>query len=135
MVKRPHRQSDGYFHINGKVFPNLFGSRKMVYTYKTAYKTRGNLTEKDLMKNKSGEIVSRKKHFTAKKENRLVKNGYGTKKGKFGWVRRNVKKGRRTRRMRGGSAEGAPEAPAVPAQEISAANAEGNIFKSGPSPV
>jgi len=131
MVKRPHRHSDGNYHINGKVYPNLFGSRKMVFTYKTAYKTRGNLTDKELMKNKSGEIVSTKKHFTAKKDNRLVKKGYGTKKGKFGWVRLG-KKGKKTRRMRGGNA-GAAEPPAT--QDVSAANSFGSVFKSGPSAV
>ena len=37
-------------------------------------------------KNKHGEIVSRKKHITAKREKRLEKHGYFAKKGKFGFV-------------------------------------------------
>lgn len=127
MVKRPHRQHDGY-HIKGRVYPHLFGSRKMVYTYRTAYKTRGNLTRDKLMKSKSGEVVSKKKHFTAKRENRLVKNGYGTKKGKFGWVRIN---GRKSRRMRGGSGEPSTNAN-LGGSDVTPANSSGNIFKSTP---
>ena len=42
---------------------------------------------KDLMKNKWGRIVSKKKHMTAKKEKRLQKHGYTAKKGKFGAVK------------------------------------------------
>jgi hypothetical protein len=57
------------------------------------------------MKNKSGRIVSRKKHFSAKRENRLVKAGYKTKKGHFGFVKTGSKKhGRKHGRkhMKGG---------------------------------
>ena len=51
-------------------------------------------------KNKNGEIVSKKKHRTAKKEKRLEKHGYFAKKGKFGYVKGNpknktVKRGRK----------------------------------------
>jgi hypothetical protein len=53
----------------------------------TAYKTSGGLKKHEIMMNKNGRIVSRKKHMTAKKEKRLVKAGYGTKKGKFGYVK------------------------------------------------
>lgn len=62
------------------------GSRAQVW-HKTAKKTSGGLTRSDLMMNKHGRIVSKKKHGTAKKEMRLVKHGYGAKKGKFGMVR------------------------------------------------
>ncbi len=59
------------------------------------------------MKNKSGRIVSKAKHNTAKREMRLVKYGYGTKKGEFGMVKIGKSKGRKSRRnkskkMRGG---------------------------------
>ena len=63
-----------------------FGSRAEVW-HGTAKKTSGGLTKKDLMKNKAGRIVSRAKHFTAKKEMRLVKHGFTAKKGKFGYVK------------------------------------------------
>jgi hypothetical protein len=59
------------------------GSRAQVMNG-TALKTPGNLRKKDLKYNKQGRIVSRKKSARAKKENRLVKSGYVTEKGKFG---------------------------------------------------
>jgi len=67
-----------------------FGSRAEVF-HGTAKKTSGGLEKKDLLKNKHGEIVSRKKHNTAKKEKRLQKFGYFTQKGKFGFVKRSSK--------------------------------------------
>jgi hypothetical protein len=62
------------------------GSRRQVFNG-NADETSGGLTRSDLMMNKHGRIVSKKKHGTAKKEMRLVKHGYGAKKGKFGMVR------------------------------------------------
>lgn len=53
----------------------------------TAKKTSGGLTKKDLKYNKQGRIVSVKQSNRAKKENRLVKAGYVTKKGQFGAVK------------------------------------------------
>ena len=61
------------------------GSRREVFNG-TAKRTSGGLAKKDLIKNKLGRIVSKKKHHTAKKEQRLVKYGYGSKKGSFGYV-------------------------------------------------
>jgi hypothetical protein len=53
----------------------------------TAYKTVGGLTKSSLMYNKYGRIVSRRKHATAKRENRLKKAGWvPIGKGKFGSV-------------------------------------------------
>lgn len=68
-----------------------FGSRAEVF-HGTAKKTTGGLTKKDLIKNKHGEIVSRKKHLTAKREKRLEKYGYFAKKGQFGYVKRESRK-------------------------------------------
>tara|TARA_Y100000816_G_C26091980_1_gene577218 strand:+ start:644 stop:916 length:273 start_codon:yes stop_codon:yes gene_type:complete len=62
------------------------GSRREVFNG-TAKRTSGGLEKKHLLKNKYGRIVSRKKHATAKREKRLVKYGYGAKKGKFGYVK------------------------------------------------
>lgn len=50
----------------------------------TAQRTSGGLTKNDLKYNKSGRIVSKKKSQQAKKEKRLEKAGYKTKKGEFG---------------------------------------------------
>lgn len=90
MVNRPHKSADGQYHIGKHHYKELFGSRHKVYNG-TAYKTRGELTKDDLIMNKRGRIVSKKKYLTAKKENRLKKYGYFTKKGKFGYVRKTVK--------------------------------------------
>ena len=77
-----------------------FGSRAEVF-HGTAKKTSGGLEKSDLLKNKHGEIVSRKKHLTAKKEKRLEKFGYFAKKGKFGYVKKEVKsKSKKSRKSR-----------------------------------
>jgi hypothetical protein len=87
-MKRPVRDEDGTYHVKGKKFPELFGSRTQVMNG-TAYKTSGELKKSDLLMNKWGRIVSAKKHATAKKEKRLEKHGYFAKKGKFGFVKKN----------------------------------------------
>ena len=69
------------------------GSRRQVWNG-TAKKTSGGLTKSDLMMS-HGRIVSKSKHFSAKKEMRLLKYGYGTKKGKFGYVKLNKKSSRK----------------------------------------
>ena len=101
MTKRPHRNEDGTYHINGHKYKELFGSRQQLMNG-TAYKTAGELTKSHLMMNKWGRIVSRKKHATAKKEKRLVKYGYTAKKGKFGYVKVGTKKTRKSRKVKGG---------------------------------
>ena len=113
-MKRPTRANDGKYHMQGKTFPELFGSRTQVMNG-NAFKTPGNLTKKDLVMNKWGRIVSKKKHLTAKKEKRLQKFGFFAKKGKFGFVRKTAKR-------RGGSsflpssglAVGSPVAASTP---------------------
>ena len=59
------------------------GSRCQVM-HGNAQKTTGGLTQKDLIYNKNGHIVSKKMSILAKKENRLEKAGYITIKGMFG---------------------------------------------------
>jgi len=95
MVKRVSKGADGKYHIKGKSYELLIGSRAQVF-HGTAYKTPGNLTKSQILMNKHGRIVSSKKHSTAKREKRLEKAGYFTRKGKFGFVK---KEG--TRRSRG----------------------------------
>ena len=62
------------------------GSRAEVM-HGTAHHTSGGLTKGDLKYNKWGRIVSVKKSQKAKKENRLVKLGFKTQRGKFGVVK------------------------------------------------
>lgn len=66
-MKRPERQSDGQYHISGRTYKNLIGSRQQVWN-RTTYKTEGQLHRSDLIMNKWGRIVSKNKHNTAKKE-------------------------------------------------------------------
>lgn len=75
------------------------GTRAQVM-HGTAHHTPGGLTKTDLKYNKWGRIVSRKKSAKAKKENRLVKLGFKTQKGKFGIV-----KSKKTRKAKRGGAE------------------------------
>lgn len=86
MVKKHMKSSDGLYHIKGKKYQLLKGSRAQVW-HQTAFMTEGNLKRGDLIMNKHGRIVSKKKHATAKKEKRLEKAGYKTRKGKFGAVK------------------------------------------------
>jgi hypothetical protein len=101
-MKRPHRSEDGLYHIAGKSYKELFGSRQQVMNG-TAYKTAGELCKSDLMMNKWGRIVSKKKHTTAKKEKRLMKHGYTAKKGKFGFVKVSSRKNKSKRNTKGGA--------------------------------
>jgi len=70
------------------------GTRAEVW-HGTAKHTSGGLEKKDLIQNKHGRIVSKRKHFSEKKSKRLIKAGYGTKKGKFGFVMLHGKHGKK----------------------------------------
>ena len=101
-MKRPCRQADGLYHIKGRTYKMLIGSRQQVF-HGTAFKTEGLLQKSDLIMNRWGRIVSRKKHSTAKKHNRLHEHGFFNKKGKFGFVRRTIRrKLRKTSKKTGG---------------------------------
>ena len=110
MVKRCDRSNDGFYHMHGKKYEMLEGSRAQVW-HGTAYKTTGGLTKNDIMQNKNGRIVSRSKHASAKREKRLIRAGYGTQKGKFGAVKlhsssrknRSDRGKHHKRRMKGGN--------------------------------
>lgn len=80
------KQSDGKYHVKGSKYELLVGSRAQVH-HGTAYKTAGGLKKENLLQNKNGRFVSKKKHETAKREKRLEKHGFFAKKGKFGMVR------------------------------------------------
>ena len=61
------------------------GSRRQVKVYKTAKMTPGGLTARDLVINKHGRIVSKKKYDNGDKILlNLTKKGWYTTKGKFG---------------------------------------------------
>ena len=62
------------------------GSRAQVM-HGTALMTSGGLKKSNLKYNKNNKIVSKRKSASAKKNNRLVKAGYVTKKGTFGYIK------------------------------------------------
>jgi hypothetical protein len=86
-MRRILKAEDGKYHVKGKTYELLEGSRQQV-GHDTAYKTSGGLTKKDLTYTKRRRWVSRKKHLSAKKEKRLEKHGYFAKKGTFGYVKK-----------------------------------------------
>ena len=105
--KRHTRQADGFYHIEGKKYKELVGSRAEVM-HGTAYKTshdkpktqkhkHGALLKKHLKYNKHGRIVSVAKSSKGKKLlKRLTSKGYIAKKGKFGvFTRKNNAKGKK----------------------------------------
>jgi hypothetical protein len=96
-TKRLKRSKDGKYHCGDVVAKKGVGSRREVWN-RTACKTSGGLFRKDLHKNERDRIVSKKKHMTAKREKRLEKYGYFAKKGKFGYVKKTVKKTVKKRR-------------------------------------
>jgi hypothetical protein len=86
------RHDDGTFHIAGHKFEHIRGSRRQVWN-RTAFKTDGGLTRADIIKNKWGNLVSRRKHLSAKKQKRLQKAGWFPRKdGQFGAVQKTRKR-------------------------------------------
>ena len=102
-------EKTGLYNIKGNSYQKIRGSRTQVMNG-TAYMTTGELTKNQLVYNKEGYIVSKKKHITAKKEMRLEKYGYFTKKGKFGSTKRKLRgrsqsRSHSRRMMKGGGDE------------------------------
>jgi hypothetical protein len=98
-MKKHMKSADGLYHINGKTYEILRGSRAQVW-HGTAYSTEGGLKKDQLVFNKHGRVVSKKKHNTAKKEKRLQKHGYFTKKGTFGFVKKGKSNASKTKKRR-----------------------------------
>ena len=99
------------------------GTRAQVW-HGTARHTSGGLTKSNLLRNKRGRIVSRRRHTLAKRKNVLKKAGYIPCKGSFhlfrqsdGFKYRRGPRGTRKKRgggsgkYRGGMAYGGPLAP------------------------
>lgn len=74
------------------------GSKAQVF-HGTAKHTSGGLEKKDLVQNKHGRIVSRRKQAAGRKALKHLKNaGYTAKKGKFVLFRKSMRKSRKTRK-------------------------------------
>ena len=68
--------------VNDGYVAGCVGSYQDVWEGK-AKETSGGLKKKDLIKNKRGRIVSKKRSMSAKKNKSIEKAGYKTKKGEF----------------------------------------------------
>ena len=73
-LKRPARNKDGKYNINGVIYDELFGNRELVYNG-TAYKTKAGLTKNDLSINSSGKLVSKLKSIQETYALRFEKHG------------------------------------------------------------
>lgn len=105
------------------------GSKAEVF-HGSAKHTAGGLHKKDLMKTKSGRIVSKKQHAAGKKAiKRLFSLGFKPKKGKFTLFSKAGKKGKRMTKKRGGFVDASGNAMSGPlADAMKAASA---IAKNG----
>lgn len=73
-LKRPVRNKDGKYNMNGVIYDELFGNREQVYNG-TAYKTKAGLTKNDLSINSSGKLVSKLKSIQETYALRFEKHG------------------------------------------------------------
>lgn len=87
----------GGYLIKGTHYDNCRGSRAEV-GHGTAYRTSGGLTKTELKQNKHGRWVSKALSKLAKTGKRLEKAGYFTRKGHFGYVRKDAASSRKRRR-------------------------------------
>ncbi len=70
-TKRRDKSDDGFFHIDGRVYKLLEGTRSDVWNG-NAYKTSGGLIKNDLLVNKDGKIVSKSKSIEGTINNKLA---------------------------------------------------------------
>jgi len=71
---RISKNKDGKYNIDGTIYDTLFGSRTDVWEGKS-YKTAGCLTKNDLLINKNGNIISKKKCIQSTMVNHFEKYG------------------------------------------------------------
>jgi len=101
MVNNAYNKN-GSTMVGGKKYKLTVGSRAQVFNgtaYKTGYGKKG-LKKSDLIQNKHGRIVSRKKHAYGKSKGlkQLHAKGYFTRKGKFGAIKKGSKTAKKSRR-------------------------------------
>jgi regulator of replication initiation timing len=68
--RRKTKAKDGFFHLDGKQYTLLIGTREEVWN-DVAYHTSGGLTKTDLMIGADGKIVSKIKCISSKLDNHL----------------------------------------------------------------
>jgi len=76
-LKRPARNKDGKYNMNGVIYDELFGNREQVYNG-TAYKTKAGLTKNDLLLNSNGKFISKLKSVQETYALRFEKYGVNT---------------------------------------------------------
>ena len=69
-LRRKTKAKDGFFHVEGKQYTLLTGTREEVWN-DVAYHTPGGLTKTDLMIGNDGKIVSKVKCISSKLNNHL----------------------------------------------------------------
>jgi hypothetical protein len=72
--KRPAKNKEGKYNIQGKIYDKLFGTRQDVWDG-NAYKTVGCLIKNELMISKDGKIISKKKCIQETENKRFEKCG------------------------------------------------------------
>ena len=95
MVRRHTKKDDGLYHIGGRTYAILVGSRAQVW-HRTAYKTSGGLKYEDLKQNDEGRIVSKVKSRLGKSQKHLGKHLQPKGSGHFG--PRTSKKGKQSKK-------------------------------------
>lgn len=90
-----NRGADGMYHVKGKKFAELKGSRAKVW-HGTAFETSGGLTKEELFQDKNGNIKSRAAAKSAKKAKNLGSLLAKKGSGKFGPNK--TRKARKSRR-------------------------------------
>jgi hypothetical protein len=71
VMKRISKNSDGFYYIDRIKYKKCFGTRDEVWCG-DAFKTTGGLKKTDLILNKSGNIVSKRKFISEKTTNRFI---------------------------------------------------------------
>jgi len=69
-IKKVIRNVDGFYYIDGRRYNKYIGTREDVWSG-FAYKTSGGLNKTELLVNKHGDIISKKKFVYEKQHNRL----------------------------------------------------------------
>jgi hypothetical protein len=69
-LKKYMKNADGLYEINGHFYPKLIGTRQEVWDLK-AFQTAGNLLKSELILNKTGQIVSKKKSISESQNKRF----------------------------------------------------------------
>ena len=77
--KNVRKNSDGKYHIHGQVYDKLNGTREEVFN-EVAFKTTGGLTKENLLVNKTGKLVSKRKCIYESNNNKFEQVNFKKRK-------------------------------------------------------